>query len=422
MLSELADKAPGLQALYSRISPKDVRCTLITYTFGTEVASPKHATLGVVVSGVVEICDESRIESIYLAYQPIRVLESGGMFGDFQIVDRVLGVQMPAERESLKLYAGRRSVIILQKPENINLFSATHNEELFNDESEAELENIPAAHIFLRKPYQKHVVQIAYLHLDESMLQPQSLVFQEVLAQAWIKAATYRSGVNSYNLKSLFHFRDLVKQEWDKLSRIEESDGTQMPLATEESDGTAVITASNKKTEKKFNTSRAAPRDLQSIFADAIFEALSRPMRGDSLFAHRRTHLPNNCWVSLENDAKIAPCNVLTSCYPKPSEDPFYYPIDLYNFEINSHCSGTDREISAKAALGSQRIRGKKKNSPRDFYRSVAERSIKKYLTKLKAPQKADKSGEYEYNVCCVERDGLQGKMLLLEFRDRRNV
>ncbi len=99
----------------------DTPCIEATCSYGDVIATDEgfarsirlESPLGFILSGNAELCEASLLGDV-AAYRPIGTLDKGDIFGDFSVLDNLLGESGPTRRkEQWELVAGGKSVHII---------------------------------------------------------------------------------------------------------------------------------------------------------------------------------------------------------------------------------------------------------------------------------------------------------------------
>lgn len=381
---------------------KKIYPQVITYEFGAEITPPPDM-LGIVLSGVIEICEEHRLSDSlpkakdYLAYRPVRIMERGEYFNDFEAVDRATGLDKPAigYGEKWRIYAGGHSIIVRSNIEKSRDFV---------------LNGLVQPDIFLKRQT-TDTTKVAYISYDRDLFEGENPFRDEIFRQSWHKVAAYRTGLNTYSISLLSKFRKISMSAW---SALEDTEKWRPKVSV------------NKSNDKQIKVqhravANSAKTTIHTIFSDALLDALWRPIRKDPVFSPWIGKLSSD--IVTELPSNFSEKNLLVARKVDRCTGSFYYPIDLHNLEINQHCSGpttvspamsalrVERNSSASTGEGSAEP-GDEGQRAMDFYRDLANECIDRYLGELGAA--------YPFSVKCINCECLVGRMLLLEFQKKR--
>ncbi len=360
---------------------------LISNQSGMRSSLAGKGNVGIILHGEVELFELSSFSDV-VAYRPIRILGKGSIFGDFAVLDDYHDFEGPSRRgERWTLVAGRRSMLVAQKLNGKGMSACLGKTRVLK-----ELETNLSAYGDGVSKFEKAAfgcVQLAtlieanidcnatILLLNLSPANFKSDVFKDVRVGfhelGWKRAKTYRDAVNSFNWHELLEFRSHAVAE----------------------------------------THGRSPGKIQSKttlipFADAIFDALNRPIRNEPCF---QMGLPD--WISSANSVlvehNITPEKVL--CAVPDAKTEFYFPIDLHNYFFNCAMAlethgHREKVKKTEGALDAAFPRKGKDDATMHF-----RRLCDSLITTFKAT-----NTEYPYTVTSTWFDGVTRNMLLLKF------
>lgn len=333
--------------------------------------------LGLVLKGEAEVFDQSAVSSgkqlPIVAHRPIRLLKAGDIFGDFELLDRALARRSDfPSRETFRIVAGRRCFLYTGSLDN-------HYRHRFLPDSQEKEEFKRANRAFeiangLRPLNQTS--SVAFIDIQNILSRGDPPL--EAWRQGWQKAAAYRDSVNSYNFSALLDFRSsVVRLASDRKDLIE--------------NGTRV-----------YKKSPPALKTLPGIMADALFDALNRPSRGEPMYCRipeqsaEHRHL-----LVAANEAKIVARELLFAA-SNPG-DSFFYPLDMHNFLLNRYADSSEAttDLISVFAKHSDGAIGQ------TFYMGLANAAIQVYKAKHR---------RYPFEVVCKSMNGPLRPLLMLEF------
>ena len=272
----------------------------LVYDSGTSHDDSGHK-LNLVLNGDVEIYDSSIFDNV-IAYRPIRILEPGEVFGDFELIDNILECNTPfGVRETFKLVAGRRCLLSIEMIDSeLGLNPAEGNPiELYQLLNDGAIQ--PAM----------PTVDIATLKLNNAILNEESFM-ASLLSSAWIKAKAYRDSVNAFNLSSLLEFR-LKAIDWKNRNNVK-SQYAQLGL-------------------------------LLQAFSDALLDAIFRPIANEPLY---QLGFPD--WCKEAAKKRLSYFNIseekILSASSAYGNNTLYFPLDLHNIFVNKYLSNEPGYLS----------------------------------------------------------------------------
>jgi hypothetical protein len=427
----------------SLLRDKNPSCRIATYKYGALIQDtgvyvfadddgrkrPNQefsTSLGVLLSGSAELCEERCLPGCIPAYWPTRLFRPGDFFGDFGIVDDALipgyrrsqGRQVSAgavggshndlerAREAWLMFAGRRSVIIAAGVDNYHI-------DKFKDDS-----GDIRPHMVLNRAHSNDKETRIALFQSDELFSPRHPFFNHLIQQAWRRAHTYRTGLNAYNFLELLEFRRVsIARSVELMTKAKQEE----EKAKKEREAKKQEGAKKIKEAKKTYNSTISIDHVVPIFVDAVFDALNRPMRNDLVFAHDPSAISKI--VEELEAADVDSKNVWVAAEPRGLNE-FYYPVDVGNFYISATALLDDkiarREKPKLTNLLSSKVmkifttsRGDKEdnNRPQRFYIDLFGKVFEHY--KRTYPN-------YPFEVNCVSVAGLSGRMLVLKFKVAR--
>jgi hypothetical protein len=360
-----------------------------SYGSTTRLDNCRH-TLGVILSGRAELVDVIPTDFDVLAYRPIRIFEPGDIFGEFNLLDKFNGIKkVDYHFETWSLIAGRHCLIPCEEEEKNEKAAKNKSKDRSSDKHrKLYFEKIKLVKnnnvIWGDYPYYKHylsneyidiaseqciseksfvdldaekneVTKIALLDVELSDIESNKDSAIELHKIGWQRVLDYRASVNSFNWNSLMAFRALVKRT----------------------------------AQKNFTQNKVL---LDSI-ADAIMDALNRPIRGEP------------CYHWMNKKMLVASGNF--NC------DAFYFPIDLHNYFI---ASGLHHAFEGRRPAQSPKndiiglFSNKSLESTSSQIRGLIDAVIAIFLEKNKS---------YPYEVTSIKLKGASRGMLLLKFKKK---
>ncbi len=316
-------------------------------------------------------------------------MQSGEFFNDFETLDQILDASPPEidSEEKWGLFAGRHSLMVTDDLLHIGRLKCGTTLLVQPD-------------IFLSNS-KKPGSTIAYVSSDDPILTTPGPFYDEIVRQCWKKLVAFRIGHNSYNLKIVLAFRKIANFSWRALESTDK--WQKIPYYDKDN---------NIRLKSCPAVQKSAKNTIFATFCDALLDALWRPVRGDPVFAHCPDVMQKLITSNIPNGKQR---NFLVAANPVDCPGPFYYPLDLHNLEINSHCGGMGEAVTSVEVFRSDRSSSRDGLRSRDFYRDLANDCIERYLG-------GEALKNYPYEVKCVDREGLVGRMLLLEFKRKPQV
>jgi hypothetical protein len=387
---------------------RDIRVDVYTYQYGDEIKLHRRDIIGLVLRGQVEVCDSRRLSeklhkaTDYVAYRPVRILRRAEFFEDFPFLDMIMHVPVPeiGYGQRWGLYAGGHSTIVK--------FDLGGNHE-FRDETMRIQPDV-----FVSKHVKQETV-VAYIrHHDlvegRELYSALGCFRDEIIRQCWTKAQSYRTGLNTHSLNLLTEFRAISESAWDALEnhRHEIKTWHKIPKVRK---GSVVYTKSGNIVYKSCKAvDNSAKTVILYVFADALLDAIWRPIRRDPVFGSIGHNI--DAAVLSRLNSRFKSSDILTAAKIDEAGPLFYYPIDLHNLEINEHCAAQASTLTA--AVDALRIERSSKDGDgkraMDFYKDLATECIKRYVL-------TEGLKNYPYIVECRKVECLIGQMLILEFR-----
>lgn len=369
--------------------PSDLNVSVHSYKFGEEISRKSvnqdnsKYKLNIVLNGEVEIFDQSRFDNV-LSYRPIRIVRPGEVFGDFELIDKILACDALFDfRETWKLVAGRRCLLSTKRLDPELGFSPLNGEptELY----ELLEPNVRTYNSSRHMP----TIYIVTLEFNNNSIKKGNII-NSLLPMAWIKAKAYRDSINAFNLSSILDFR---------------------------------YKALNWEGGEESGKKNAQVTEVLPIFCDAVFDAITRPIAKEPLY-HKG--LPTWCKESGEKKLKengILEPEILSAC-DEVGDEQMYYPIDLYNFFISKRFSSQLSHISkANISDHSKKLmtrvdkifpikRAARKQSSKSapgYYMDLVKYLIKEY----------NEDVDYPCNLNCIRSAGTTRPMLYLTYNKK---
>lgn len=374
--------------IWGSIIPEDTICYVAEYPQGYRITcdelEAKNASsifryiqlqrpLAVVLSGRAEICETYNVHKC-VAYRPIRILNPGDLFGDFDIIDHILGsVGDSRPNEAWSVYAGIKSVLL-------TLDNPIKNKNILRKLADQVDSDLHCPHMIFDYIFEEKTV-IGFINSD--FIKINTPFFNELIASAWTQAKTYRNCINSFNFSTLLKFRQKTKTVCNDLHAEK----------------------ARKDIEYSLNTSIKA---LFPIFCDAIYDAYNRPLRDEPMFSECRKLEEENVIKKLES-LRLLPKNILIASHEK---NEFFFPIDYSNYLLASHYDSDTKLDEAMARIFGVKQQPNNKNgtTPRDFYRDIAN--------KLLGVLSKDYPN-YPFEVKCKDMMGSKRNQLILHFKKK---
>lgn len=255
-------------------------------------------TVGIIVSGRAELYELLPNHFDVLAYRPIRIFERGDTFGEFELLDGLhesnkVGQNAASNygpRETWRIAAGYQCLIPTRKwqhkhyLEDITDGRMLERYPFFFDYKTNEYVH-PAADAPQKKAEQQNsprseMTCVALLNLTNEHLKANESIRLGLHELGWRRAQAYRKCVNSFNWNAMMAFRS----EAERLVQRDFSEFLQKKL-------------------------------LVDPIADAVMDALNRPLRGEPCYMHLGG-TENMLYASDDFSGT------------------FYFPIDLHNYFV----------------------------------------------------------------------------------------
>lgn len=368
--------------------PDDSPVELVDFDWGADVPeiygvpyAGCDVQIGIVIQGCIEILEIHQFAD-YTAFRPIRIINEGGIFNDFDLLDKAILGRGAISRsdEEWFIRAGKQSSISILEAEDISTFSV-----------EKDSTTLYGTDIFLKNKHSGTKIKIAYVSLCSNSVE--SDIIQKLLRISWKRVNTYRIAPNSYNFQNKIHYFRRVIPAFEGM--------VQKTAPSKNKYGNATM-----------------HRRIELIFIDAVFDAINRPLRNEPLFfcEHEEDCVLKSDYVSLKGETRL-----------------FYFPIDLNNHLVaqyfNLMCAQEKiGKITYKSMERTEKITkafgvrdmpsppgdGNKGNNS-EFWLSTADAMISRYLTNYPG-------GDYPYSVKAVTKQDFRSRpILLLEFSPKND-
>jgi hypothetical protein len=409
--------------MWGDLLPPNTHGQTVSFKFGEQIGSASkdgriiyderitiEQPLGIILEGEAELYESSWFDRKVVAYRPIRLMEREDIFGDFALVNTVLIPGRPSQLggETWKLAAGKKCMLLLggadpkKYPDNFELWKFFKGE--FNETTELGITEL-------------ETTVIAFVDLQE--LCRGTPLFIHLLETAWKRAQTYQLCVNSYNYQSFFSFRSKFLQLESLEAKAEQSrayaarEARALPRQPEEA-----APAPKGSTQK--GQQNAQRKSFAPMFAEALFDAINRPIRGEPVFSNIDPGVQGSSKVYLQQlvqklktseKLKINEPEILVSSNDYDKD--FFFPLDLTNYFISVYALTHDEFARSNIPKLFGRRNSNHLNTTKGlvpslrFYQKVIRSSL---ISKDMLPE------GYPYTVHCVEKRVPLSYSLMLRF------